>query len=227
MKIKTKHGEIESPNFFPIIGWPACRGEYDRLFKSLEYFQKKLNHSHFLFNFSSFAFGFVIPVSEFNSIFESFKNKDLRNSLIEQTGISKNAAKSLIILLDIGGNRIFNKIVFDNKDVSDIVSYKPYIDAYFDFIKNANVDIYVSFDIGPSYSTRDDVSKKGVKIWNDLSAESKSNINQELLNESIKRKVKGTLIMVPISGSDIETFKHHLKELFNKHKDSIDYLAIG
>ena len=63
MKITTKHGDIESPNFFPIIGWPAGRGEYDRLFQSLDYFQKKLNHSHFLFNFSSFAFGFVIPVS--------------------------------------------------------------------------------------------------------------------------------------------------------------------
>ncbi|MFN7990839.1 MAG: hypothetical protein U0R44_01640 [Candidatus Micrarchaeia archaeon] len=227
MNVTTKHGEIETPNFFPIIGWPAGRGEYDRLFLSLEYFQDKISHKHFLFNFSSFAFGFKIPASEFDKSFMSYVKKDLRKSLVKKTGISKKAADSLIILLDVGGNRIFNKIVLDNKDVSNRESYKPYIDVYFDFVKEANVDIYVSFDIGPSYSTRDEISKKGVRIWNELPPAAKLELNRELLDDSIKRKVDGSLIMVPVNGSNIASFEQHLKEVFSKHQKSVDYLAVG
>jgi len=227
MPIKTKHGVIHCPSFFPIIGWPAGRGEYDRLFESLDYFCDKLKHNNFLFNFSSFAFGFTIPKSDFNKIFERFKNKDLRDSLIEFTKINRATAKNLIILLDIGGNRIFNKIIFDGKDPSDIKSYKKYLDAYFRFIEKANVDIYVSFDVGPSYSARDNISKKGVYVWAHLPSEVKNRLNFELLRVSIKEKSKESLIMVPMGGEDIASFTQRLQYLYNHFRDDIDYLAVG
>ncbi len=227
MTIKTKHGNIQCPNFFPIIGWPAGRGEYDRLFESLKYFSDKLKHNHFLFNFSSFAFGFVIPKNDFNNIFDSFKTQDLRDSLTKFTKIDKEIAKKLIILLDIGGNRIFNKLVFDNEDISKYESYEKYLNAYFDFISTANVDIYVSFDVGPSYSTRDEISKKGVKIWTQMSQQTKNDLNKKLLDESVKRKVKNSLVMVPIGGGNIESLKSHLSYLYENYKNKIDILAIG
>jgi queuine/archaeosine tRNA-ribosyltransferase len=226
MIIKTKHGEINCPNFFPVIGWPAGRGEYDRLFESLDYFCSKLQHNHFLFNFASFAMGFSIPKTRFNSAFDSFKNSDLRESLVE-ANVNESTAKSLVILLDVGGNRIFNKLVLDNKDVSKPESYELYINAYFDFIKKANVDIYVSFDIGPSYTAKDEISKKGVAKWNSLSPAIKCELSKRLLEESIKRKDKGSLVMVPISGCDVERFNTQLQELFSKFKDSVDYIAVG
>lgn len=225
--IKTKHGIINTPNFFPVIGWPAGRGEYDRLFKNLDYFAKKINHHHFLFNFGSFAFGFTIPKKDFNSHYEKFKNKDLRKSLAENTGINKIFADSLIILLDNGGNRIFNKIVLSGKDPFDSQNYKIYLDAYFDFVEKSNVDIYVSFDIGPSYTTRDEVSKKGCQIWNSASHEQRAKLNHLLLSESAKKKIKDKLMMVVISATNITSFENKLQELYSKFGDKIDYLAIG
>lgn len=225
--IKTKHGIIKTPNFFPVIGWPAGRGEYDRLFKLLKYFSNKIDHKHFLFNFGSFAFGFTIPQKDFNTHFDKFKNKDIRNSLVENTLIDKDYSKSIIVLLDNGGNRIFNKVVASGKDPFVVENFKKYIDAYFDFVDTANVDIYVSFDIGPSYTTRDEISKQGCKIWESASNEDKAKLNDLLLMESSKRKVKGTLMMVVVSGGDIDSFRKKLIHLHSKFGKSIDYLAVG
>jgi queuine/archaeosine tRNA-ribosyltransferase len=225
--IKTKHGNINCPNFFPTVGWPGGRGEYDYLFESLDYFCNKLKHYNFLFNFASFAFGFTIPSkSQFHTQFDSFKDSDLRESLVD-AGVNKSVAESIIVLLDVGGNRIFNKIVHDSKDVSKFESYAPYINAYFDFVKNANADIYVSFDIGPSYTAKDEISKRGVAIWNSLPSDTKWNLNRRLFEESIERKEIGHLMMVPINGSDVSRFNKQLREVISKYRESIDYIAVA
>jgi hypothetical protein len=227
----TKHGVLNTPNFFPVIGWPAGRGEYDRLFKLLDQFVDATGHNNYLFNFSSFIFGFSIPSIKKGPIdlafFEKYKNKDLREILIQETKINSKTSKNLISLLDVGGNRIFNKIVLDNKDVLSIDSYKIYIDTYFDFIKSSNADIYVSFDIGPSYTTKDANSKKGVKIWENIPELDKTKLAKKLLDISIKRKLPNTKVMVPIGAKDLGELKKYLNYLHTNYRDQIDYLGIG
>ena len=215
------------PLFFPTIGWPGGRGEYDYLFKNLKYFCEKINHYHFLFNFSSFIFGFTIPNKDFNSEYEKYKNKDLAEILIDNTSISKSIAKKITILLDIGGNRIFNKIVKDNLPIYKVEAYIKYLIAYRDFIKSSNVDIFVSFEIGPSYTTKDEISKKGINIWNELPIQEKQTLNNKLLDISIKFKKKNQLIMVPINAENVNLFCHHLNYLYDNYSDSIDIIGIA
>jgi len=226
-ELKTKHGTIALPSFFPTVGWPGGRGEYDFFFKNLEYFCRKINHYHFLFNFSSFIFGFTIPPSDFNRHYENFRNKNLRDILTENTGVSPFIAKSLIILLDVGGNRIFNKIINDNLSPIIIKSYEKYYNAYKDFIKRGNPDIFVGFDIGPSYTTKDEISKRGIKIWNSLSLEEKYKINHELLEISVTFKNKKDLIMVPVNASHPFVLKNSLDYLFNYHREKIEMVGLA
>jgi hypothetical protein len=226
-ELKTKHSVMALPSFYPTVGWPGGRGEYDFLFKNLEYFCKKIGHYNFLLNFSSFIFGFTIPANDFNSQYIHFKNKDLRNILIENTSISPAIAQSLIILLDIGGNRIFNKIIRDNLPPTSVGSYKKYLDAYKDFIKNGNPDIFVNFDIGPSYTTRDAISKKGIKIWNLLTIAQKHRINHELLNISINFKKKDNLIMVPVNAAHPDILKKSLDYLFYNYAEEVEIVGLA
>ena len=106
-------------------------------------------------------------------------------------------------------------------------SYNKYIDAYFEFVIKSKADIFVSFDIGPSYTTRDAISKKGCNLWESAPKENKEKLNEELLNESIKRKVGNVLMMVVVSGNNEENFLKKLNDLYDKHGKDIDYLAIG
>ena len=224
--LDTKHGLISLPTFFPTVGWPGGRGEYDFLFKNLDYFCTKIQHYNFLFNFSSFIFGFTIPQSDFHSQYESFKNRDMRDILVDNTNISSRVAEKLIILLDIGGNRIFNKIVADKLPPVDICSYKKYLDAYEQFIKTGNPDIFVNFDIGPSYTTKDEISKQGIRIWNKLSEKERYQINQELLKISINYK-NDSLLMVPINAINPLALKKSLEYLFKNYSKKVDILGLG
>ncbi|TKJ26354.1 MAG: hypothetical protein CEE42_04810 [Promethearchaeota archaeon Loki_b31] len=216
-------------NFYPIIGWPAGRGEYDNLFNNLSYFCNKINHYTFLFNFSSFIFGFTIPKSKpyFNNYKIKYKGKNLRDILAEYTPVDIKLAQNLKILLDVGGNRIFNKIINDNLPVNEINSYRCYFEAYFEFIKNGRPDIYVNFDIGPSYSSRNEISIKGREEWNKLSLETKENLNNELLDISIQNKHENCELMVPINAINPADFKSKLQELYNNHSNKIDYIGIA
>lgn len=225
--IKTKHGTIVLPAFFPTVGWPGGRGEYDNLFSNLECFCKKINHYHFLFNFSSFAFGFTIPNRDFNPQFQAFQGKDIRDILKENTNISSNIIQNIIILLDVGGNRIFNKIIYDNLGPTSIESYDKYLKAYQQFLENGKPDIFVNFDIGPSYTTKDDISKKGVSVWDSLSKEEKNDINHKLLDISIKFKNENDLLMVPLNAIDIEEIKINLEYLYSYHRDTVDIVGIA
>ncbi|WP_094228522.1 hypothetical protein [Methanolobus psychrotolerans] len=224
--IVTNNGVINCPDFFPTIGWPAGRGEYDRLFQNLDYFCDKLDHKHFLFNFSSFAFGFTIPKNDFQNQFENMKNYSIKEILKNNTSIDSKTADDLIILLDVGGNRIFNKVVSDSKDVKSINSYDIYTNAYRDFVSKSNADIFVNFDIGPSYSTRDEISKKGVKIWESLDNKVKKELNKNLLDLSIDMK-EDNLIMVPISGVNEKDFEENLNYLYDTYEDNIDIIGIA
>lgn len=226
-KLATKHGEILLPVFFPTVGYPGGRGEYDYFFKNLEYFCNKINHYHFLFNFSSFIFGFTIPSKDFNPQFDEFKNKDIRDILNQNTEISTSIAKKMIILLDIGGNRIFNKIIFDRLNPVILNSYEKYLNAYKDFIRSGNPDIFVNFDIGPSYTTKNEISKQGVRIWNKLSKQEKYQINHELLKVSIEFKNDDDLIMVPINATDLLLFKDSLNYLYDNYEKDIDIIGIA
>lgn len=224
--IKTSHGNIYSPDIFPTIGWPAGRGEYDRLFQNLSYFCQKIDHKHFLFNFSSFAFGFTIPNKNFHSQFDDMTGKDLRDILKEYTAIDPQTSDELIVLLDIGGNRIFNKIVYDDKNLTSVDSYQIYIDAYRAFITSSNSDIFVNFDIGPSYSTRDENSKKGVRMWNSIDKSAKERLNKDLLDLSVDMK-NDNLMMVPVNGLDSNNFANILDYLYENYYDSIDIIGIA
>jgi len=215
--------------FYPIIGWPAGRGEYDNFFKNFKIFCKTLDHWNFLFNFSSFLFGFSIPKrNKFSSAFTSkYENKDLRDILINETGMDKNTAKKLIILLDVGGNRIFNKIVNDRLPLGSVESYQLYLQKYLNFIKNGNPDYFVNFDIGPSYSSRDKIAIEGRNQWKNLSDNQKKTLNNSLLDLSIKYKPKGTKLMVPINALYPKKFKLQLEIIHNKYKDKIDSIGIA
>lgn len=226
-KINIRHGILRTPIFFPTIGWPGGRGEYDFLFKNLKYFCEKIDHYNFLFNFSSFIFGFTIPKNDFFTQYSTFIGKDIRKILIENTAIDKDTANKLIILLDCGGNRIFNKIIFDGLDPIDLRSYKLYLEAYKKFIKDGNADIFVNFDIGPSYTTRDSISIKGSEVWNCLSNNSKNTLNHNLLKESINFKGSNDSIMVPINATNIENIKNNLNYLYENYKNDVDIIGIA
>ena len=95
--IRTKHGEIGLPNFFPTIGYPGGRGEYDYFFRNVEYFCRKFNHYHFLYNFSNFMYGFTIPKNDFNSDFQKkYINKDIRDIITDNTEAKKDICKKFI-----------------------------------------------------------------------------------------------------------------------------------
>jgi len=225
--LKTKHGNLSLPAFFPTVGWPGGRGEYDFLFKNLKYFCEKINHYHFLYNFSSFAFGFTIPRRDFNVHYDKFKDGDIRDTLVKHGCISSDIAKKLIILLDIGGNRIFNKIVFDNLPILSITSYQKYLDAYKNFIITGNPDIFVNFDIGPSYTAKDDISRKGVQIWNSIPPRDKHKINRSLLEISINYKNKDDLLMVPINAANPTIFESSLDYLYSNYAKKVDIIGIA
>lgn len=225
--INTKHGILKTPIFFPTVGWPGGRGEYDFLFKNLKYFCEKIDHYNFLFNFSSFIFGFNIPKKNFNTQYDNFIDKDLRDILTENTGIDKDLSKKLMILLDCGGNRIFNKIIFDDLPPTYLKSYEIYLNAYKKFIKDGNPDIFVNFDIGPSYTTKDEVSIKGSQIWNSISTQNKNLLNHELLKVSISFKNDTDLIMVPIPANDIDNLEKNLMYLFQNYKDEVNIIGIA
>ncbi|MFC1903752.1 hypothetical protein ACFLW9_02595 [Chloroflexota bacterium] len=225
--MKTSHGIMSLPAFFPTVGWPGGRGEYDNLFSNLEYFCRKINHYHFLFNYSSFIFGFTIPPKNFNAQFETFKGKDIRRILTDDTGMSSNIEKDLIILLDVGGNRIFNKIIYNGLQPTQVESYKIYLEAYEQFIKTGLPDIFVSFDIGPSYTTKDEISKRGVSVWNKLSKSEKDSINHELLKISISFKNNNDIMMVPVNGSHKEELQNNLEYLYNNYRNTVDIIGIA
>jgi len=226
--LKTKHGNIQLPNFFPTIGWPGGRGEYDYLFKNLKYFCQKFNHYHFLFNFSSFIFGFTIPKHDFHPDFDAlYVNSDFRNIIADNTNATQDVTKNLIILLDIGGNRIFNKIVMENLPPISVSSYNIYLEAHKKFISHSNIDIYVAFEIGPSYTTKDAISKKGINIWNSLSEKEKYRINQNLSEIAMKYKPKDSLLMCAVNASDPNLFRQKLEHLYKNYKDKIDIIGIA
>ena len=52
-------------------------------------------------------------------------------------------------------------------------SFKPFYQEYFKFIKTSSPDIYVNFEIGPSYSSRDEISIKGRDFWEKLPEKTK------------------------------------------------------
>lgn len=224
--IETTHGTIDCPDFFPTVGWPGGRGEYDRLFQNMDKLVDMIDHKHFLFNFSSFAFGFTIPRNDFNSQFDRMRNKDIRDILKEETSIDHSIADNLITLLDVGGNRIFNKIILDDKPPVSVESYELYLEAYREFVSSSNTDIFVNFDIGPSYSARDEISQEGVRVWNSLSNREKDSLNKQLLDLSIDIK-NNNLIMVPLSGADIISFKNKLSYVFETYGDDIDIIGFS
>lgn len=225
--IQTPHGTIELPAFFPTVGWPAGRGEYDYLFSNLAYFCRKIDHYHFLFNFSSFIFGFTIPHQDFNTQFQIFREKDIREILKDNTGVSSNIINNLIILLDVGGNRIFNKIIYDNLPATSVASYEKYLKAYEQFLRTGHPDIFVSFDIGPSYTTKDEISKEGIRVWDSLSRQDRQNINRKLLEISIGFKNTNGLIMVPINAVYPEELRSNLEYLYEHHRETIDIVGIA
>ncbi len=226
--IKTDSLDIQIPSFFPIIGWPAGRGEYDNLFRNLSYFCNKLDHWTFLFNFSSFIFGFTIPkTNPFFNDYIKYEGKNIRDILTEYTLTNREVVSKIKILLDVGGNRIFNKVINDNLPVSEINSYRRYYEAYFNFIKNGKPNVYVNFDIGPSYSSRDEVSIRGREEWNKLSQSIKENINDQLLEISIQNKQKESKLMIPINALNLEHFKSKLSKLHSKYQEEIDYIGIA
>jgi len=225
--IETPHGTIALPAFFPTVGWPGGEGEYVHLFSNLEYFCRKINHYHFLFNFSSFILGWTIPPRDFNTRFESFRGKDIRKIVKDHTPISSSIVNDLIILLDIGGNRIFNKIIYDNLPATSVASYGKYLSAYEQFLRTGQPDIFVSFDIGPSYTTRNEISYKGIRVWESLSRQARHSINRDLLDISIRFKNTNALIMVPINAVYPEELRSNLEYLYEHHRETIDIVGIA
>jgi hypothetical protein len=229
MTIDTLHGTINTPTFFPVIGWPAGRGEYDVFFRNLRYFGEKVNHWNYLFNFSSFLFGFTIPRrGTYNNAFNSYRGMDIREILQRDTEIDHTIIQNLIILLDIGGNRIFNKIIYQNLPPVDIESYRPYINYYREFIRTGLPDIFVNFDIGPSYSTRDQISITGRTVWDQIDDNEKSRLNNSLRLESINSKVNGqNKLMIPLNAENPGIFRAKLNELFENHAEMVDIIGIA
>jgi len=219
--------EIDS-GFFITIGWPAGRGEYDNLFANLHYFCEKINQWDYLFNFSSFIFGFSIPKKDFVPHYEkTYKQISFREVLNEKFAVSKLVTDGIRVLLDVGGPRIFNKIVLDKLPLTDKESYRKYLSAYNDFISINSPEIYVNFDIGPAYSSRNDVSITGRNTWFDLPQEQRETLNLELLEDAIEHKTPNSKLMVPVNGSDLDSFTNTLDMLYNNFRQDVDIVGIA